>query len=80
MDGLCPFSLWANGSLCQGNTCSIRTSKNIIFVDLFGFAGSSQGYMQVAVVGRWGDPNILIKFSTTELSYSPTPTYAPAIP
>ena len=38
-----------------------RLATTLFFVDLFGFAGLSQGRMQVTVFGRWGGPKNIIK-------------------
>ena len=45
-----------------------------VFVDLFGFGGSSRGYVQVTVIGRQGDAKKITNSFAVELSYSPTPT------
>ena len=42
----------ADGSPCRGNTCGKQTCYNIVFVVLGGSVGSSQGYIQVTVIGR----------------------------
>ena len=52
--------LWADGSPpCDGNACSKKNGSNIavvvvvVVVDLFGVAGSGQGYVQVSRDSHW---------------------------
>ena len=45
---------------------SQQNHNNIVLVDLFGDAGSNQGYMQAAVSGRRGDPKVVRKRKHTQ--------------
>ena len=68
-----------NDSPCGGSICKKQNYNTIVFVDLFGVHGSTQGSTQVTIIGRWGDPKNSTKSSTTEPSDSVTPKKVSAL-
>ena len=51
MDGLCPLLHRQMAAVARETLAANRVATTLFFVDLFSFAGSSQGHMQVTVFG-----------------------------